>query len=69
MNHDAFRQTLNELYKYNGYEGVVRYFTEHTRLSRDDAEGAANAWGYYSETPVELKQTRPGFFKRIFGIK
>lgn len=50
MSHDEFRKTLEDIYKHNGYEGVVRYFSEHKGMKRDEAEGAANAWGYNEES-------------------
>lgn len=53
MSHEEFRKTLNDLYKYNGYEGVVRYFADHKGMTRDEAEGAANAWGYSTDSSPE----------------
>lgn len=83
MSHEAQRQTLNELYKYDGYEGVVRYFADYKGMTRDEAEGASNAWGYsldsspeqlslFPDTIIEdevktVEEKQPSLFKRLFG--
>jgi len=56
MNHEPYRQTLDELFKYNGLEGVLGYFVNHEKLSREDAESKCAAWGY---NPVAPEQVTP----------
>lgn len=55
MSQSELRKTLDDIFKYNGYEGVVRYFADQKGMLREEAEGAANAWGYNEEiSPSQL---------------
>lgn len=52
MSHTELRKTLDDIFKYNGFDGVVRYFADHKGMTQEEAEGAANAWGYNEEIPL-----------------
>lgn len=56
MNHEEYRKTLNEIFKYDGLEGLIRYFSHHENLNVEEAEAKCAAWGYpfSKEEPVQL---------------
>lgn len=46
MRNEDYTQTLDEIFKYDGVLGVVRYFVNHEKLSTEEAKLKASELGY-----------------------
>lgn len=48
-----YKETLDDIFKYNGVAGVIQYFMQHEKLDKDLAEQKALDLGFYSTISLE----------------